>query len=219
MAFVPDEAFDHADQISASAFTLYCLICRWRNHTHGNAILNLAAAQRQLGKSQSQIYRLLAELQTSGWIIRKQAFITPIFGSFAPCKKSPKISHKRETNSQICEPDSQICETHYYSNQPLNTSLNQSESNGRKPIDTEPTEKLAAILTERDPQLCPTKTEIAICETLLNRPPDAPPIFSLKYFHPEIRKWHEPEATISDDLAAHILKRRKEKLNECRPTN
>lgn len=132
MAYVPDDAYDNLDQISLTAFTLYGLICRWRNHTHKNAILNLAAAGRQLGRSQSQIYRLLAELQKANWIVRRGAFITPIFGDFSPCNKTAKVSHTREKVSQICDTVSQICETHHYSNQPLNPALTETAQNSIK---------------------------------------------------------------------------------------
>lgn len=107
MAYIPDDAIDDCKQISASAFRLYCLLCRKRNHKTGWALIDKPSASRLLDIGRAQIYRAFAELESKQWIETNGYRITPLHGSFAPMDKwLDPVSHFRDSQSQFVDKSS-----------------------------------------------------------------------------------------------------------------
>lgn len=102
MAFLPDQAIDDCKSISASAFRLYCLICRRRDHRVGRTLLDKTTAARLLDISRAQTFKAFSELEAKKWISIDGQRIEPIYGSFTPMDKfRSEVSQKRDSESQF----------------------------------------------------------------------------------------------------------------------
>lgn len=103
MAYIPDDAIEDCTSISASAFRLYCLICKRRNHANRYAFLHKKTASRLLGLSRSQTFRAFNELESAQWILIEGIRVSPIYGDFSPVNRNVKSATsnlRNETDSR-----------------------------------------------------------------------------------------------------------------------
>lgn len=87
MAYIPDEAIDNNVEISATAFRLYALICRRRNHKTQTAWLTEDFIEKTLGISRSTLFEAKKELMRKNWLRIEQQYWQPTYGNFAPVNK------------------------------------------------------------------------------------------------------------------------------------
>ena len=107
MAYIPDDAIDRSSDLSPSAFRLYCLICRRRNHRTGYALLNPRSIENSLQLSRGQTWRAIKELKDQLWITVNEPFFVPLLGDFSPVnkhiifdEKPPPKARKNVTNAR-----------------------------------------------------------------------------------------------------------------------
>jgi hypothetical protein len=119
MAFIPDDAVDLSGTVSPSAFRLYCLICRRRNHRTGYALLTRHSISNMLQLSRGQTYRATRELLDKTWITANEPYFVPLLGDFSPVDryhnpqpKTTKHARKNETNARKNETEcAQNCDS------------------------------------------------------------------------------------------------------------
>lgn len=87
MAYIPDEAIDHNTEISPTAFRLYALICRRRNHKTQTAWLTDDFVERTLDISRSTLFEAKKELIRKNWLRVEAAYWMPTFGNFGPVSR------------------------------------------------------------------------------------------------------------------------------------
>lgn len=102
MAYIPDDAIDLSSQLTPSAFRLYCLVCRRRNHKTGYALLSQLSIQNSLQLSRGQTWRAITELKKLQWITANEPYFVPLFGDFTP---TDRRAQKRADPAEIARND------------------------------------------------------------------------------------------------------------------
>jgi hypothetical protein len=73
MAWIPDDAHPSTSGLSRDSYLVYSELCRWRDHSTGEASLPASTIESKLSGhiTTESVEFCLIELERKGWIIRK----------------------------------------------------------------------------------------------------------------------------------------------------
>lgn len=98
MAYVPDEAVDDSYDLAPSAFRLYCLLCRRRDHVDRVSRLKPDKAMEILRLKKSQFFEAQKQLVKEKWISsRAEGEFNLLKGDFSPVDSEKSDSEKSDT--------------------------------------------------------------------------------------------------------------------------
>ncbi len=88
MAYVPDKAVDHEDDVSPAAGRLFRYYCKWRDHLTRLSRKGFARAVEELKLPRATAYRAQKQLIDEHWIrLTADGYVMPVMGSFKPVDK------------------------------------------------------------------------------------------------------------------------------------
>ena len=99
MAYIPDAAIDNSHTLTPSAWRLFCLLCRRRDHRAGVARLYVEQGCERLQLKRSQFFAAQSELLTAGWIEKNERGEFILTGDFAPVEKRLMASDSPENRT------------------------------------------------------------------------------------------------------------------------
>ncbi len=152
MAYVPDEAIDDSYLLAPSAFRLYSLLCRRRDHKDGLSRLKPVRGMESLRLKKSQFFDAKKQLIKEGWVrLFSEDEFELLKGDFSPVNSEKSESEKSDT--------------------PKNRILNSEKSESNTPKNRTPnSEKSESLLKEYPASLSSTidpahtsNTKRAVC--------------------------------------------------------
>lgn len=212
MAYIPDEAVDEAAQITSTAFKLYSLICRRRDHKRGSASLSTKSASTLLQVNLGTARRAFAELTAAQWIVRAKHLAIPIKGDFSPvhpdrdrrARTSAPTAQKSAPSAQICAPSAQKSSPTIYS-YPASVSIPDLSSSIIQ--DDDDAAELAHWLDkvrQIHPEVRDEILELAVIHSLARKPIETGPIRSPRYFTPQILEYDQDPLLKVEATAANM---------------
>ena len=125
MAYIPDQAIELSHTLTATAFRLYCLMCRRRDHRDQVSRITQKRAEDLLNQKRSTIYKAFAELRASGWISEKNSNEFELrCGDFLPVDK-------KFLSRQSAKIEFESTAGNKFSKNPNDNSTNRNRNSGK----------------------------------------------------------------------------------------
>lgn len=110
MAFIPDEAVDRMNEISAGAWRLYCFLARRRNQKTGDCFPSVETTMAAIDIKRRHVFGLRKELSEAGWATFDGNNVTALLGfdSAKNCtpnaeKSAKKCAKSAKNNTVKCK--------------------------------------------------------------------------------------------------------------------